>query len=122
MHHEINLPFNKNKVSVKDLSTIICLNTSEKITQNSAKEVLRKLFNSNDSLESILSEGRYLNSIDNNIEGMVEKVLQENSEEVIRFKNGEEKLMSYFIGKMMKESQGRISHKIISEELLKKLK
>ena len=122
LHHEINLPFNKNKVSVKDLSTIICLNTSEKITQNSAKEVLRKLFNSNDSLESILSEGRYLNSIDNNIEGMVEKVLQENSEEVIRFKNGEEKLMSYFIGKMMKESQGRISHKIISEELLKKLK
>ena len=69
-----------------------------------------------------MNEEDYLSSTSNNIEDIVNKVLKENPNEVARFKNGEEKLMSYFIGKMMKESKGRISHKIISEELIKKLK
>ncbi|MFL2485209.1 MAG: Asp-tRNA(Asn)/Glu-tRNA(Gln) amidotransferase GatCAB subunit B, partial [Candidatus Neomarinimicrobiota bacterium] len=52
----------------------------------------------------------------------VKKVLKDNPNEVKRFQDGEEKLLSYFMGKVMKESKGKINHEIISEELLKKLK
>ena len=37
-----------------------CLNDSEEITTNSAKEILRKLFDSNKSIEAIMNEEDYL--------------------------------------------------------------
>ena len=43
------------------------------------------------------------------------------NDEVSRFKNGEEKLMGFFIGQINKETKGKISHKIIIDELKKKL-
>jgi aspartyl-tRNA(Asn)/glutamyl-tRNA(Gln) amidotransferase subunit B len=52
---------------------------------------------------------------------IVNKVLDQNPNEVDRFRNGEEKLLSYFMGKVMKESKGKISHKIIIQELNNKL-
>ena len=41
-----------------------------------------------------------------NIKEIVQSVLKENQEEVSRFRNGEEKLLGYFIGKIMKVSGG----------------
>ena len=38
-----------------------------------------------------------------------------------RFKNGEEKLMGFFIGQINRKTKGKISHKIIIDELKKKL-
>jgi aspartyl-tRNA(Asn)/glutamyl-tRNA(Gln) amidotransferase subunit B len=40
---------------------------------------------------------------------------------VSRFKNGEEKLMGFFIGQINRKTKGKISHKIIIDELKKKL-
>ena len=57
-----------------------------------------------------------------NIKEIVQSVLKENREEVSRFRNGEEKLLGYFIGKIMKVSGGKINHKKIIEVLNKELK
>ncbi len=122
LFNEINIPFDHNRILAKDLAKIISLSDSEKITTNSAKEILRKLFNSNKSIEAIMNEEDYLDSTSNNIEDIVNKVLKENPNEVARFQNGEDKLLSYFMGKVMKESKGKISHKIIIQELNNKLK
>ena len=103
-----------NKVLAKDLAKLIYLSDSEKITANSAKEIVRKLFNSDKSIDSIISEDSYLDNTDNNIKDIIKKVLDQNPNEVDRFRNGEEKLLSYFMGKAMKESKGKVSHKIIS--------
>ena len=118
----INIPFDHSKILAKDLAKIISLSDSEKITTNSAKEILRKLFDSNNSLETVMNEGNYMDDKSNNVEEIINKVLKENSDEVIRFQNGEDKLLSYFIGKVMKESKGKINHKIITQELSKKLR
>ena len=83
---------------------------------------MRKLFNSDKSIDSIISEDSYLDNTDSNIKDIIKKVLEQNPNEVDRFRNGEEKLLSYFMGKVMKESKGKVSHKIISQELNKKLK
>jgi aspartyl-tRNA(Asn)/glutamyl-tRNA(Gln) amidotransferase subunit B len=122
LFNEANIPFNHNRLLPKDLAKIISLSDSEEITTNSAKEILRKLFDSTKSIQSIMDEEDYLNSTNNNIEDIVNKVLKENPSEVTRFKNGEGKLLSYFIGKVMKESKGKINHKIITQELSKKLR
>ena len=121
LFNEINIPFDKDRVLAKDLAKVISLSDSEKITANSAKEILRKLFISDISIDSILNDDSYFDNADNTIVDIVNKVLDQNPNEVDRFRNGEEKLLSYFMGKVMKESKGKISHKIIIQELNNKL-
>ena len=121
LFNEINIPFDKDRVLAKDLAKVISLSDSEKITANSAKEILRKLFFSDKSIDSILNDDSYFDNADNTIVDIVNKVLDQNPNEVDRFRNGEEKLLSYFMGKVMKESKGKISHKIIIQELNDKL-
>ncbi|MDG1089432.1 MAG: Asp-tRNA(Asn)/Glu-tRNA(Gln) amidotransferase subunit GatB [Candidatus Marinimicrobia bacterium] len=121
LFNEINIPFDKDRVLAKDLAKVISLSDSEKITANSAKEILRKLFISDKSVDSILNDDSYFDNADNTIVDIVNKVLDQNPNEVDRFRNGEEKLLSYFMGKVMKESKGKISHKIIIQELNNKL-
>ena len=80
------------------------------------------MFDSDSSIDSILNKGNYLNNTDHNIEDIVKKVLKDNPNEVKRFQDGEEKLLSYFMGKVMKESKGKINHEIIIQELNNSLK
>ena len=104
------------------MSKIISLVNDEKITTASGKEILRKLFYSNSEIDSIIKDGNYMESSQEiNIQSIVENVLRDNPEEVKRFKNGEEKLLGYFIGKIMKASGGKVNHKKIVEVLNKEL-
>ena len=105
------------------MSKIILLVNSEKITASSGKEILRRLFHSNLSLDKIIKDGNYTeNSEKIDVTNIVKSILKDNPKEVERLKNGEEKLISYFIGKIMKASGGKINHKKIIEVLNKEIK
>ncbi|MFL2511398.1 MAG: Asp-tRNA(Asn)/Glu-tRNA(Gln) amidotransferase subunit GatB [Candidatus Neomarinimicrobiota bacterium] len=120
LFNEKNLEFNSQKVSSHSLIKIIKLVESDKITQNSGKEILRKIFENGTDINEILnSENFDTSNVD--ISSIINKILSECSNEVSRFKNGEEKLMGFFIGQINKETKGKISHKIIIDELKKKL-
>lgn len=120
LFNEENLEFNSEKVSSYDLIKIIELVENDKITQNSGKEILRKIFENGVSVEEILqSENFEISNVD--IGSIVDSILSQCSDEVSRFKDGEEKLMGFFIGQINRETKGKISHKIIIDELTKKL-
>ena len=122
LFNEENQEFDDKKINPNDLSKIISLVNNGEITAASGKEILRKLFNSDSSIDFILNKGDYLNNTDHNIEDIVKKVLKDNPNEVKRFQDGEDKLLSYFMGKVMKESKGKINHEIIIQELNNSLK
>ena len=123
LFNEENKLFDSKKISPKDLSEIISLVNTEKITVSSGKDILRKLFHSKSSLKKILKDGKYTDDSKKiNIKEIVQSVLKENRDEVSRFRNGEEKLLGYFIGKIMKVSGGKINHKKIIEVLNKELR
>lgn len=120
LFNEENLEFNSEKVSSYDLIKIIELVENDKITQNSGKEILRKIFENGVSVEEILQSGNFeVSNVD--IGSIVDSILSQYSDEVSRFKDGEEKLMGFFIGQINRETKGKISHKIIIDELTKKL-
>lgn len=120
LFNEENLEFNSEKVSSNDLIKIIELVENDKITQNSGKEILRKIFENGASVEEILQSGNFeISNVD--IGSIVDSILSQCSDEVSRFKDGEEKLMGFFIGQINRETKGKISHKIIIDELTKKL-
>ena len=123
LFNEENKLSDSKKISPKDLSEIISLVNTEKITASSGKNILRKLFHSKSSLKTILKDGKYADDSKKvNIKEIVQSVLKENREEVSRFRNGEKKLLGYFIGKIMKVSGGKINHKKIIEVLNEELK
>ena len=122
LFNEESKAFNSEKIDYKDLSKIISLVNSEKITASSGKEILRKLFYSDLEIDMIIEDGNYMtDSQEIDIKNVVENILKDSPEEVKRFKNGEEKLLSYFIGKIMKASGGKVNYKKIVEVLNKEL-
>ena len=121
LFNEINTAFDSSKVEAKDLKILIDEITQNKITQNSGKEVLRALFETGKNISEILKSGDF-DSSDINITEIIDNVLSNCQNEVLRYKNGEEKLIGFFIGQVNKETKGKVSHEVVIAELNKKLK
>ena len=56
------------------------------------------------------------------LEKIVLKVLESNSDKVSQYKSGKEKLYGFFIGEIMKASSGKANPKLINDILKEKLK
>lgn len=116
-----NSIFDSSKVSAKDLKNLIELVDKNKITQNSGKEILKELFESDKNINQILESGNF-DAPELDINNIIETVLSNCENEVSRFKNGEEKLLGFFIGQINKKTRGKVNHELIITELKKKLK
>lgn len=116
-----NSIFDSSKVSAKDLKNLIELVDKDKITQNSGKEILKELFESDKNINQILESGNF-DAPELDINNIIETVLSNCENEVSRFKNGEEKLLGFFIGQINKKTRGKVNHELIITELKKKLK
>lgn len=116
-----NSIFDSSKVSAKDLKNLIELIDKNKITQNSGKEILKELFESDKNIDQILESGNF-DAPELDINSIIETVLSSCENEVSRFKNGEEKLLGFFIGQINKKTRGKVNHELIITELKKKLK
>ena len=54
------------------------------------------------------------------IEGIAKRVIEHNSDQVTAYKNGKDKLFGFFVGQIMKETQGKANPKSVNK-ILKKL-
>ena len=120
LFNESNSDFDSKKVIAKDLKEIIELIEQNKITKNSGKNILRELFETGRRLKDVLKKGNF-DSSDINIKKIINNVLSIYQNEVLRYKNGEEKLIGFFIGQINKETKGKVNHELIISELKKKL-
>ena len=55
------------------------------------------------------------------IEAVVDQIIADNPDKVAEFKGGKDKLMGWFVGQVMKASQGKANPQIANEILAKKL-
>ena len=56
------------------------------------------------------------------IERIVDEVLAANPKEVERYRGGDEKLLGFFVGQLMKLTKGKANPKTVNEILASKLK
>ena len=74
-------------------------------------------------IQKIYSRKRIVQLSDmNEIENLIKSVLQQNPKMVEDYKNGKEKLFGFFVGQVMKVSEGKANPKIVNETLKKLLK
>ena len=87
-----------------------------------AKTVFEEMYKTGKEADTIVEEkGLVQISDEADIEAIVNKVLEKNPEEIERFKAGEQKLIGFFVGQVMKETKGKANPKIVNELLKKKL-
>jgi len=55
------------------------------------------------------------------LEALIDKIINDNREKAIEYKNGKEKLFGFFVGQAMKVSGGKANPQLINEILKKKL-
>ncbi len=80
---------------------------------------MRKMIETGKAPEQIIDEDDLSKVSDvGQIEAWVAAVIEENPKEVERYRRGEEKLLSFFIGQVMQKSKGRADPARLREVLL----
>jgi aspartyl-tRNA(Asn)/glutamyl-tRNA(Gln) amidotransferase subunit B len=110
-------------VSPTNLAELIKTLGSGAINNNQAKEVLVEMFSSGSTAAEVIKEKGFEQLSDAGaIEKIVDEIIETNQNQVTAYRGGNEKLFGFFVGQVMKASQGKANPKIVNDVLGKKLK
>ena len=117
-----NLNIKDSKISSKKLGELIIRINDGTISGKIAKDVFEKIWISGAEVdETIQKEGlEQLTNFDE-IESMIDKVIQSNPEQHSQYKAGKERLFGFFVGQVMKASEGKANPKQVNDILKEKL-
>ena len=109
-------------VSPDDLGDLIDLVADGTLSGRLAKEVFDAMFESGRPPGEIVEE-RGLEQVSDRgeIEVLVDTVVGENADKVEEYRAGKEKLFGFFVGQVMKASQGKANPKVVNDILRQKL-
>ena len=125
---EVNALLNKYDVSLdesnintKNFSNLILKIKDGTISGKIAKEVLEEMWKEgSDPIEIIKSKGLEQISDEGELEAIAQAVIDNNSSQVEAYKSGKDKLFGFFVGQVMKETQGKANPGAVNQ-ILKKL-
>ena len=110
-------------VSPTQLAKLIRLVTDGAINRNTAKALLPRLRGTDADPETLVrSEGLAQVSNRSQLEATVRDVVAKNPEQVAQFRAGKEKVMSFFVGQVMKATGGKANAQLVQELLRAALK
>jgi len=110
------------KVTPENFAEFITLIYKNKINSASAQKLLETMIDTGGDPSDILEDqGLHLMEDVGDLEPIVDKVIAENPDQLKQFKAGKTTLLKFFIGQVMKESQGKANPKMAEELLLQKL-
>lgn len=105
------------------LVTMLDMIREGKISGKIAKNVFHEMYKTGKAPETIVQEkGLTQISDTSDIEPVIDEVLSRNPDVVERFRSGDEKLMGFFVGKVMKATRGKANPKLVNDLLRKKLR
>lgn len=109
-------------VSPKGLAGLIKIVESGKISLKQAKEVLPEMFSTGKSANEIVSEkGMEQLSDPDEIGRIVDEVMAASPEQVEGFRGGNDRLLGFFVGQVMKASHGKANPQVVNQVLKEKL-
>ena len=118
--HDMNLE--ESKIDAENFSELIQKITDNTISGKIAKEVLEEMWNNGAKVSEVIdSKGMQQISDVGELENIIEIILNENTDQVNAYKSGKDKLFGFFVGQVMKASQGKANPGLVNELLKKKL-
>jgi aspartyl-tRNA(Asn)/glutamyl-tRNA(Gln) amidotransferase subunit B len=117
------ITIDQSPVSAKNLAGLIELIQEDVISGKIAKTVFEEMAAGGKTAKEIVdAKGLAQVSDSSALEDEIEKIISSYPDEVARFKAGNPKLMGFFVGQVMKATQGKANPKLVNQILGKKLK
>ncbi len=109
-------------VPAADLAGLLRLLEKGTVNTRSAKSVFDQMLESGKPADRIVKEqGLEQVSDQSELQETVDRILQENPDEVEAYRNGKTKLFSFFMGRVMKLTKGKADPKVVTDILKNKL-
>lgn len=129
MLSEVRRVLNEKDIEVKDFSItedqlagLISLRESDKINSSAMQTIFNEMLNSDKDGETLAGELNLLQVSDTGfLEGIVDEVVEANPDEVKRFQDGKKGLIGFFVGQVMKKSQGKANPEMVRDLIQSKL-
>ena len=117
-----NIEITDSKLSTKNVSELVSLVTEGVISGKIAKTVLEETWDSGLSpIEIVESSGLKQIDDDDEIERIIDQIISEHPDQVTAYKGGKDKLFGFFVGQIMKATQGKANpasaNKILKDKL-----
>jgi len=120
--NENDLAITESPISAENLSKLINLIKDGTISGKIAKSVFELMANGDKDPQKIVEEkGLKQQSDPKELALLIDKVIAANPDKVKEFKSGKEKLFGFFVGQIMKASDGKANPKLVNDILKKKL-
>lgn len=120
--NEKNLEISQTPISAKNLAKLINLIKNGTISGKIAKSIFEHMMDGDLDPQMIVEEkGLKQESNPKALETLIDKIINENREKAIEYKQGKEKLFGFFVGQVMKNSGGKANPQMVNEILKKKL-
>ncbi|MEP6149398.1 MAG: Asp-tRNA(Asn)/Glu-tRNA(Gln) amidotransferase subunit GatB, partial [Nisaea sp.] len=104
------------------LGGLIDLIADDTISGRIAKDVFAEMFESGKDAATIVEEKGLKQVTDTGaIEELIDSVMASQEEKVAEYRSGKDKLFGFFVGQVMKQSQGKANPAMVNELLKKKL-
>jgi aspartyl-tRNA(Asn)/glutamyl-tRNA(Gln) amidotransferase subunit B len=110
------------RVIPENLGTLIQMVTNGVINKNTGKKVLTEMFQTGASPENIVETQKLSQISDKDfIEALVQEVLEKHSEEVQDFLEGNEVVINWLFGQVMRQGKGRANTQMVKKALNRQL-
>lgn len=109
-------------ISAEQLGGLIALISDDTISGKIAKDVFAEMFATGKDANDIVEEKGLKQVTDTGaIEALVDEVIAENPDNVEKYRGGKDKLFGFFVGQVMKKSQGKANPAAVNKLLKEKL-
>jgi aspartyl-tRNA(Asn)/glutamyl-tRNA(Gln) amidotransferase subunit B len=109
-------------ISPKRLSNLIQLKLDDKISSSAMQQIFNEMLERDDDPMALAQELNLVQVSDTGyIDPIIDEVIQSNPDEVERYREGKKALIGFFIGQVMKQSQGKANPKLVRERITEKL-
>lgn len=122
MLNKKNLKLEQSPVTAENLGKLVDLISSDVISGKIAKDVFEIMVETGENPEKIVEEKGLKQVTDTGaIEAMVDKLIADNPDNVAAYRGGKTGLMGWFVGQVLKQSQGKANPEIVNKLLKDKL-
>ena len=117
-----DISLRESKVKASNFSKLIQNISNNTISGKIAKDVLDEVWQSGEDVAKII-EGQGMQQIsdEGELEKIIDKILTENTSQVEAYKSGKDKLFGFFVGQVMKATQGKANPNLANKLLKNKL-
>ncbi len=120
--NEQSIDIREFSISAKRVSDLVKLKEEDKINSSAMQQIFNAMLDEDKEPETLAKEMNLIQVSDSGfLEPIVDEIIDNNPDEVARYKDGKKQLIGFFVGQAMKASRGKANPKLVKDLISKKL-